>query len=130
VAGARAKASCSLSSAAVDTGGVEPNDWREPKGSEDAAEDSPWRWPRSCSFMGSFTRGLTLVHFSAQSELFLQTDRLTLPKPTSQASRTLTTQFGPRAKWAHLLLAKMSQIGACLYAQLVFHIFIFSISTV
>ena len=40
------------------------------------------------------------------------------------------TQFSPRTKWSHLLLAKMSQIGTCLYARLVFHILIFSMSTV
>jgi len=41
-----------------------------------------------------------------------------------------TTQFSPRIKWSHLLLAKMVQIEPCLYARLVFHILIFSISTV
>ena len=41
-----------------------------------------------------------------------------------------STQFTPRTKWAHLLLAKMSQIGTCLYARLVFHILIFSLSPV
>ena len=35
---------------------------------------------------------------------------------------TPSTQFSPRIKWAHLLHAKMSQIGTCLYARLVFHI--------
>jgi hypothetical protein len=41
-----------------------------------------------------------------------------------------TTQFRPRIKWSHLLLAKLVQIEPCLYARLVFHILIFSISTV
>jgi len=52
--------------------------------------------------------------------------RGTLGRKTRQHS----TQFSPRIKSAHLLHAKMSQIGTCLYARLVFHILIFSISTV
>jgi len=43
---------------------------------------------------------------------------------------SLPTQFSPRTKWSHLLHAKMSQIGTGLYSRLVFHILIFSISTV
>jgi len=35
-----------------------------------------------------------------------------------------TTQFRPRTKWSHLLLAEMVQIEPCLYARLVFHILI------
>jgi hypothetical protein len=41
-----------------------------------------------------------------------------------------STQFSPRTKWSHLLHAKMSQIGTCLYARLYFHILSFSISKV
>ena len=41
-----------------------------------------------------------------------------------------STQFRPRIKWSHLLLAKMVQIEPCLYVRLVFHILNFSTSTV
>jgi len=50
--------------------------------------------------------------------------------PTGFSVLSPPTQFSPRAKWWHLLHAKMSQIGTCLYARLVFHLLIFSISTV
>ena len=43
---------------------------------------------------------------------------------------SVSTQFSPGTKWSHLLHAKMSQIGTCLYARLVFHILSFSISKV
>ena len=87
---------------------------------------------------GQLVRGPRRRHvaFNVFDMLVRGTDRVRCRNATGGAlcsSRTttqLTTQFRPRTKWSHLLLAKMVQIEPCLYARPVFHILLFSISTV
>jgi len=86
----------------------------------------PWVWWHRHLMLSPCAS--TTVHAFAYKDT--TTIATTKPLLHSDFRNFITTQFRPRIKWSHLLLAKMVQIEPCLYARLVFHILIFSISTV